>query len=76
MPQLKFDEHIYYNDFNALCTERLSGAGNIPITRINQYAVQHGIHDITLFENIIMRIDDNYVGFLTKIKSNKKKADK
>ena len=63
VPALTLDENVYYTDFNALCSERVNGMGlgSIPITRITEYAKQHGVHDVFLFEQIIMRIDNVYV---------------
>ena len=78
MPDLTLDESIYFNDFNALCSERMSGMGigSIPITRINQYAVQHGIHDINLFEQIMMRIDTAYVKLMSDKQERQSKKGK
>ena len=53
------------------------GISSIPITRINQYAVQHDVHDIILFEKIIMRVDNAYVRLISdKNERQAKKAKK
>jgi len=78
LPSLTLDENIYYSDFNALCSERSGGMGisSIPITRINQYARQHGVHNIYLFEQVIMQIDNAYMKFVSEKQERQSKKGK
>ena len=61
-----------------MCSERVSGmgVGSIPITRINQYAVQQGVHDISLFEKIMMRVDTAYIKLMSDKQERQSKKGK
>lgn len=79
MPLLTFDEGIYYNDFNNLGTERINSMaiGAIPVTKIVQYAMLEGVHNIKLFKDIILSMDRHYMKLVSddqKAKANKNKA--
>lgn len=78
LPDLTLDESIYYKDFNNLCTERVSsmGLGSIPVTRIHLYAQQNGIHNIPLFEEIIMSVDGEYVKLISEKQEKQSKKGK
>ena len=78
MPDLTLDESIYYTDFNNLCTERVSGMGlgSIPITRIHLYALQNGVHNIPLFKQIIMSVDDEYIRLMSEKQKRQSKKGK
>jgi len=50
------------------------GMGYIPITRITQYAIQEGIHDVEMFKRIISRVDHLYYTMVTDKQEQKSKS--
>ena len=78
---MDYVESVYYNDFQALGTQRISGMGlaPIPVISIIQYAQLEGVENIPVFKEVILNIDREYMSLISdrqKAESNKAKAKK
>lgn len=75
-PELSFLDVYYLNEFHTLGTERVNAMseGAIPVTRIRERALQIGDDDVEMFEEIILKVDREYLRMRYEESERKSKA--